>query len=416
MPTLLRSSVLAIAVSCLLAAGPVQAQDGSDNLVADWIELTGAGYSDWLERTPQTARPEATVALAMFEAANAIEGAYAPFGEPLSAPSGVSQRAAAASAAHGVLVALYPERAEELDRALAEDLEGVPDGTGEQSGVVLGERAARAALARLTLDPAVPVEPFRALAEPGVYVPTETPNVIRDFDLALRPWVLASPSEFRPPPPPALTSERYARDLDEVRRVGAATGVQRSAEQTVSASFWFFIPMNPTLRRMTSGGDRTLADNARLYAMFYMATDDAWSASADAKAHYLFWRPTTALRNADRDGADATMRVPDWTPLLPSPMLPEYPCAHCVQAAAHAVVLDAEGVDAPAEGWLIESPGTPGETRRIESFADYSRETLLSRIYAGAHYRFSNEAGEAMGRAIGERLLASFARVDESKR
>ncbi len=409
-----RAALGATAIIALVGCA-AQAQDAADNLVADWIELTGVGYSEWLARTPETARPEATVALAMFEAVNAIEGAYIPFGEPLSAPADASARAAVAAAAHDVLAALYPARAEEFDAALAEDLSVVPDGPGEDAGVALGAEAAAAALARIALDPETPVEPFRAMSAPGVYVPTEVHNVIRDFDLALRPWVMSSASEFRPEPPPALTSERYARDLDEVRRLGGAAGSERTQDQDASPPFWFLIPMNPTLRTMTSQEGRSLADNARLYAMFYMATDDAWTASADGKAHYLFWRPITALRNADRDGNDATTRVADWTPRMPSPMHPEYPCAHCVQAAAHAVVLDAEAATPPEGGWVIESPAAPGETRRIENFAEYSRETSMSRIYAGAHYRFSNEAGEAVGRAIGARLLERFARVDDAE-
>lgn len=409
-----RSSLLHfLAIAALLstvACTTTSAQSAAprENLVSDWVEYAASLRPEWAARTPATARTEGTTALAMFEAANAVEQTYPPFLGSMSAPGNPSERAAVASAAHDVLVTLYPDRRAGHDARLQRLLRTVPDGPGEQAGLVLGAAAARAAIARAGLDPTRVLEPYRTIGPPGLYVPTEITPVISEFDLALLPWALEQADEFRAGGPPPLASARYARDLDEVRRLGAREGSERTSEQTQSARFWFLMDMNPTLREIASRPGWGLARNARLYTMFYMASDDAWIASSDTKNHYRFWRPITAIRNAERDGNEATDRVADWLPLMPTPMHPEYPCAHCIIAAAQAVILDAEGANPPEGGWAFTSTFVPGVTRRVSSFQQYVQETAMSRIYAGAHYRFSNEDGVSLGRAVGAKVLSRF--------
>lgn len=315
-------AITALALVASVAAS-AQPADLRETLVADWIEYAATvAPSDWTARTPETARVEATTALAMFEAANAVERAFPSYLGTLTAHVDSSARVAAASAAHDVVAAYFPDRRAEAGERLRLVLQAIQDGPEEQAGLALGAEAARAAIARAGLDPGRPRDPFRANLPPGLYAPTDGTSVIRDFDLSLRPWALENPSEFRPVGPPARSSARYARDVEEVRRLGAREDSQRSAEQTQSASFWFLMDMKPLLREIAGRPGRTLARNARLYAMLYMAADDAWLATSDAKIHHSFWRPVTAIRNADRDGNATTRRVADWSPLMPTPMHP----------------------------------------------------------------------------------------------
>lgn len=400
----------AFAALALVAGASASAQSPAprETLVADWIEYAASLTPGWLAQTPETARVEATTALAMFEASNAVERAFPSFVGSVAVRTDASAPAAVAASAHGVIVTYFPDRRAEADERLQRALRSVPDGSAEETGLALGAEAARAAVARAGLDPARPRDPFRANLPPGLYAPTDGASIIRDFDLSLRPWALARPSEFRPARPPALSSARYARDLNEVRRLGGSGDSERSAEQTQSARFWFLMDMKPVLREIAERPGRSLVRNARLYAMLYMAADDAWLAIADAKLHYRYWRPVTAIRNADRDGNNATQRVADWYSLMPTPMHPEYPCAHCVIAAAQAEILNAEGENPPEGGWAFASPAFPGVTRRVPDFETYVQETAMSRIYAGAHYRFSNEVGLTMGRAVGAKVLTRF--------
>ncbi|MEO1203922.1 MAG: vanadium-dependent haloperoxidase, partial [Pseudomonadota bacterium] len=304
---------------------------------------------------------------------------------------------------------LYPGKQAEFAKLLQRQTAAAP-GDERQASKRLGERAAAAALERGQRLDEAPAEPYRRLVEPGVYIGGEVPSLILDFDPRLVPWVLDTAAETRIPPPPPLTSAAYARDLNEVRALGTHNDEARSEEQSETAKFWFLIDLNPVLREIAAEPERTLADNARLYAMFYMATDDGWFAAAVAKTRYQFWRPVTAIRNADRDDNPGTARDPYWLPYLASPAHPEYPCAHCVQAAAQAEVLKAETAD-PAHRFAIRSSTLPGADPRVVTLADYVTQTSLSRVYAGAHYGFSNRAGEQLGRRLGRRVLERWARA-----
>jgi hypothetical protein len=379
--------------------------------VSDWMELTAEHRTDLFQRTAENARTDAMVALAMFEAANAIEKTYPSYVGLAPVPTATDADVAVASAATAVLSALYPEDAPVFANAFAKSV-ATENRDGEFAAAQrLGREAAEAAMRRGQTLESARLTPFRTTTPPGAYIPEGTPSLITDFDLALKPWALESTDAARAGPPPPLTSASYARDLNEVRRLGAKTDHARSDAETEAARFWFLIDMNPILRQIADAPGRSASKNARLYAMFYMATDDAWTASGDAKTHYQLWRPITAIRSADRDGNDRTDRDPYWEPFLPTPPHPEYPCAHCVQAAAQAVILEAELGDA-SRSFLIASSTLPGaEPRRVTS-RDYVEQTSLSRIYAGAHYRFSNDAGEDTGKAVGEAVLRRWSYDD----
>jgi hypothetical protein len=243
-----------------------------------------------------------------------------------------------------------------------------------------------------------------------VYVPTTTVAgyLVRTY----QPWVMTGAAQFRPAPPPALHSEAWARDVNEIREMGGLASNTRSAEQTMVAKFWFLTgarTYNPIVRQVALAKQMNLLDCARLYALASMAAADAFIAVFEAKYHYHFWRPVTAIRNADLTQNPATPRDPAWQPLGETPMHPEYPCAHCISASAVAAVLRAVVGDEVGE-ITVTSPTAPGVTRRWTRLSEYSREVSNARVWAGFHYRFSTEVAEDMGRKIGELTVATTLR------
>jgi hypothetical protein len=343
--------------------------------------------------------------VAMFEAVNAIERRYTPYKLNLAAEPTTSKEAAAASAGHDMLVALYPDRKADLDAALAAMLAGVSDGEPKAKGIDLGKRAAAEIIALRAKDGIDAPETYRPHTTPGVYIPT----VIPVFSTAgsVTPWVMTTGSQFRPAPPPALTSETWTRDLNEIRELGRVNSSKRTAEQTTIGRFWFLVgprTYNPIVRQVAMAKDMDIVDCARLFALVSIAGNDALIAVFDAKYAYNLWRPVTAIRNADQTNNNATPRDASWLPLGDTPMHPEYPCAHCITSAAVSTVL--QGVAGNETGEIsLTSPTAPGVTRKWSRLQDYSDEVSEARIYAGFHYRFSTEVGKTMGKLIGELTL-----------
>jgi hypothetical protein len=211
-------------------------------------------------------------------------------------------------------------------------------------------------------------------------------------------------SQFRPPPPPALTSPTWTRDVNEIRELGSRTSTVRTAEQTNIARFWFQVgpsTWKPILRQVVASKDIELIDSARLFALVSMVGQDAIIAVFDAKYTYNFWRPVTAIRNADLSKNDATPREASWLPLGDTPMHPEYPCAHCITSAAVGTIIQKVVGNDVAE-ITVTSPTAPGVTRKWTRIQDNIDEVSRARIYAGFHYRFSTEVGQDMGRKIAE--------------
>jgi hypothetical protein len=233
---------------------------------------------------------------------------------------------------------------------------------------------------------------------------------------AVTPWVMTSGSQFRPAAPPALDSETWTRDLNEIRELGSRNSTKRTAEQTTVGQFWFLTgarTYNPIVHQVAKAKDMDIVDCARLFALVSLAGADAYTAVFDAKFTYNLWRPVTAIRNADQTGNKATPREASWLPLGDTPMHPEYPCAHCITSAAVSAVLQAVVGDTVAEISLT-SPTAPGVTRRWTRLQDYSDEVANARIYAGFHDRFSAEVGKDMGKKIGELTIATQLRGAEA--
>lgn len=353
-------------------------------------------------------RNMAIVHVAMFEAVNSIEPRYTPYRTRLQAAPGTSQDAAAAAAAHYALVRLFPEQTKDFDKALQASLASVADGPSKTDGIRLGEQAAAAILTERSKDGANAPNTYRPFTTAGKYVPTVFPA----FSTwgAVRPFGLKTGDAVRPPAPYALTSPQWAKDYNEVKTMGAKTGSARTAEQTDIARFWELTgpaTYNPVARQVAAAKGLDVLDNARLFALFAIATADAAIAIFDAKYAYNFWRPVTAIRNADMDGNAATERDPAWEPFISTPMHPEYPCAHCIfQGSAASVLRVLFGDSVPK--FTMTSTTAPGVTRSFDRLSDYVTEVINARIYDGVHYRASGEVGAAMGQKIGEYTVQNY--------
>jgi hypothetical protein len=372
------------------------------DVIMDWNAQADAICADLrLPPTPH-ARVLALMHVAMFESVNAIDRRHQPYRLNLATDRNTSREAAAAVSGHAVLQALFPARQAELDALLARTMSAVAEGPAKQRAVLLGRKAAADLLALRADDHGDAPEAWRPITQPGVYIPTVIPVGSR-FG-GYQPWVMTRPAQFRPAPPPALTSETWTRDVNEIREVGGIKSAMRTAEQTLVAKFWVLSgprTYNPLIQQVAQAKNLDLPDCARLYALASMAAADSFTAVFEAKYHYNFWRPMTAIRNADQTGNPATPRDAAWLPLGETPMHPEYPCAHCISSAAVATVLIAlAGDDFPE--LTLTSNTAPGVTRRWTRLSDYRDEVSNARIWAGFHYRFSTEVGKDMGRRIAE--------------
>jgi len=384
-------------IGCLLAG---TAHLAIADVIADWNEkAVAAGYTARQGPPPQT-RIVAMVHLAMFEAMNSIDGRYRPYRARLVTEPGASRDAAAASAAHYLLVRIYPDQAKEMDKALQASLATVTDETAKARGIRLGERAGAAMLAERANDGAGGPDTYRPFTAPGKYVPTVLPAASRWG--AVRPFALKSGDQFRPPAPYPLSSPEWAKDYNEIKRMGVKAGSARSAEQSDIARFWELTgaaTYNPLVRHLSTAKRVDAVDTARLFALVHMAAADALIAVFEAKYTYNFWRPITAIRNGDLSGNGAVERDAAWEPFIPTPMHPEYPCAHCITQSAAAGVLEHFYGDAiPAV--KLTSTTAPGVTRTFVKLSDYVNEVINARIYDGVHYRASGEIGADMGRKI----------------
>jgi PAP2 superfamily len=406
--------IRSIAPVATLLAIVLLATAARGDVIMDWNAKADAiGIEKQLANAPN-ARGQAMLHVAMFEAVNAIDRRYAPYRLKLTADSTSSREAAAAAAAHGILSALYPDQKPDLDATLAAQLSGIAESDAKAKGIELGKQAAAGILALRTNDGSNVPESYRPVTTPGVYVPTAIP--IESTSSGITPFVMQTASQFRPAPPPALTSEVWTKDLNEIREVGSSTSTSRTAEQTTMARFWLFTgprTYNPIVRQVVSARKLDLVDCARLYALTSIAGIDAFIAVFDGKYTYNLWRPVTAIRNADTTSNPATPREASWQPLGMTPPHPEYPCAHCIVAAAVSTVLQSVAGNEIAEVTLV-SPTAPGVTRKWSRLQDYSDEVSNARIYAGFHYRFSTKIGKEMGQKIGELTLATQLRGREA--
>jgi hypothetical protein len=373
--------------------------------VANWAHATTEIATDG----PNTLRTMALAQSAVYEAVNSITGRYPRDRVDLSAPTeGASIDAAIAAASRTVLLHEAPALKDRTEATYARTVATLAADDARARGTDIGERAAADVLAKHTDDIGSP-EPYRPLTSPGVYVPTTFPL---GYAFAQhRPWFMKSAAQFRPGPPPALKSALWARDYNEVKTLGSATSTARTAEQTAIARFWATALPDVHMGVVDSvavAPGREVTRNARLYAAVTSAMNDAEIAVLEAKYHFNFWRPITAIRNGDRDDNPATNRDPDWTPLIATPLHPEYPCAHCVMASTIAVVIRADIGGDPMPTLMSASNTAPGVTRRWMSTEEVVKEVSEARILDGVHYRNSAEVGNRMGEQVGALVAAAY--------
>jgi PAP2 superfamily len=377
---------------------------------ADVVTDANAKAADIASRhpgTPPAVRIMAFVQVSVFDAVNAITGRYPSTRAKIAAPPGASVDAAVAAATRTVLLKLMPTQQAAIDADYQAALKSMPDGAAKSGGIAVGEQAAAACLARE--DGMGLPDTYRPHTTAGVYVPTLLPAVPNWGKRT--PWVMTGGDQFRPGPPPGLTSETWARDYNEIKAIGGKSSTQRSPEQTAIAKFWEATAPAvywPVARSVAAMPGRDVTENARLLAVAAMAMDDALVAVFDAKYTYNLWRPITAIRNGDLDGHNATERDPSWTPFIDTPMHPEYPCAHCIVSASLGAVLEAELGGRPSPKLSSASYTAGGAVRTWSSVGEFVQEVAVARIYDGVHYRNSTEVGSAMGKKIGELAVKNF--------
>jgi len=385
---------LCIAASLLLVASGSKA-----DVITDWNVKAAEIVTESKVGTPPAIRTMAIVQTAVHGALNSL------------AP-GASINAAVASANRATLSKLMPAQQASIDAAYQAALAQIADGVAKTAGIAAGDQAAVAVLAQRADDGAATAESHRPFTTAGTYVPTATPAVTQWAQR--KPWLMTSAAQFRPGPPPALASDVWTRDFNEVKAFGAKNSTRRSAEQTEIARFWeYSLPAiyHGIVRSVAQAPGRDVLQNARMFAAVAQSMDDAMIGVFEAKYHYNFWRPATAIRNGDIDGNEATQREASWSPFVDAPMHPEYPSAHSILAAAVATVLKAEIGNNPTPVLTTTRPSAKGATRRWTRLDDFMREVADARVYEGIHYRTSTDVGLAMGKQIGDLTVKKFVEV-----
>jgi hypothetical protein len=375
------------------------------DVITDWNEKAVAFVTG--KMAPAAAQRVVTIMqVAMFDAVNSIEPRYRPYLTQLPAAASTSKEAAAAAAAGTVLASLNPQAEGELRGAMTAYLATIPDSDAKAQGIKLGEAVAATILEARANDGADAPDSYRPKTKPGVYVPT--PPMISSTWPNLKPFALASQSQFRPEPPIALTGEQWAVDYNEIKDLGAKTSIKRSARQTEDARFWLITgpqSADPIVRQLAKAKEMSVIDCARFMALVAVAAADAGIAVFDAKYQYDFWRPVTAIRNGDIDDNPATERDATWQPIDSTPMHPEYPCAHCLVSGAVAAAIEAALGTAEIPEVSMTSTTAPGVTHRWTNIRAYNEEVSHARIWAGFHYRFSVRVGQDVGRKVGRYVV-----------
>jgi len=395
-------SASAIIIGVWFAVGaPMSA---SANVITDWDEKAVAVVTPMPPYTAQ--RVMGMVHIAMFDAVNSIERRFQRYLVQLPAEPTTSKEAAAASAAAAVLATIDSKIAGEMKIAIASYLASIPDGAAKSDGVKLGEAVAARVVEARANDGADAPDDYRPRTTPGVYVPT--PITAASAWPNVKPFAMTTASQFRPDPPISLSSKEWATDYNELKDYGGKASAKRSSQQTETARFWLMVgppAYHPFVRQLVTAKQMSVGDSARLMALAAVGLNDALIAVFDAKYHYNFWRPITAIRNGDIDSNDVTEREATWQPIDNTPMHPEYPCAHCILSGTiSGVIKTALGTEDIPE-IAITSTTAPGMTHRFTNMTAFADEVANARIWSGFHYRFSTRVGTDTGLKIGEYVV-----------
>jgi membrane-associated phospholipid phosphatase len=381
--------------------------EASGQPVIDWnrLLLTIANTPGAQPANIQPTRNFAIVHAAIYDAVNTIDRTHQPYLIAVRAPRDASETAAADAAARTALDGLYPWQQATIDATYAAEIANVPNGPARDQGVRLGNEVATDLLAiRANDGSSATPPPFVPGTAPGDYQPTPPnfPTPVFTTWGQVTPFVLDSANQFRPAPPPALTSDSYAAAINEVQSLGSVASTTRTAEQTEIGKFW-----NPPIQNFWNqiaqevalSHHSNLPTTARLFADLNLSFADSAIAFYDAKYTYQLWRPVTAIRLAETDGNPNTVADPGWLPLSGNTAAdPSYPGAHSAISAAGADVLASFFGD--HQSFSLTSSALPGVTRSFTSFSAAAQEAGLSRIYSGQHTRLDHEVGLRLGHSI----------------
>jgi membrane-associated phospholipid phosphatase len=385
---------------------------GSGTIVVDWNKALLKVFST-PGAQPATVHPTRSLAIlhaAMYDAVVSITRGGQPYLVSVNASPKARPDAAAAQAGHDVLAALYPSLSTTFDQQLSSELAVIPSVVSKDQGIQVGRLVAESILAARTADgssvapPALPDG-----TDPGQYRRTPPTNAAAVFTQwpDVTPFVLQRADQFRPGPPPALTSDAYTQAYDEVKNLGQNTSPTRTADETTAAKFWpgpIWVQWNEIAEASALNHHTDLVRTASLFALLNLAFADTVIAFYDAKYHYLLWRPITAIREGDNDGNAATMGDPTWTPLLATGADPSYPGAHSAVSGAGAAVLTA--FFGSHDQIKVTSDALPGVVRSFDSYGAAASEAGLSRIFGGVHTRYDHEAGLQLGRDVASFVLS----------
>jgi hypothetical protein len=402
------------AVAIMLAApGSARADAVSDwNAIAVQATITGGRPG------PTGMLDVAVVQAAVYDAVQAIEKRYEPYYVEIQGASG-SPVAAAAKAAHDVLVNRFPAQAASLDTTYEQyllDHSLAPD----DPGVAVGATAAAGIIALRACDgsfPTPPPPPFLGGTNPGEWRPTPPGNapMLAPWLGAVTPFTLTRPSQFRAKAPPALTSHEYARDYKEVKALGALNGSTRTDAQTDLAHFWntnYLVIWNQAFRDIADEHVEEISRSARLFALADLAMADALITSWNSKNYYVSWRPITAIQLGNTDGNPHTVADPSWLPLIVTPPYPDHTSgANNVSSAALRALANFFRTDHMTFSLTTTNTGpTNVDTRTYHRFSDAAREVVNARIYEGIHFRFADESARKQGRQVADWAFNNFLR------
>jgi hypothetical protein len=397
----------AVLFSC---AGYLQAQSPAPDPVLEWNANLLQAISTATTSGLIHSRWAAIVHVAIFDAVISLTGDAEPYGGiQVNAPAGASVEAAVIAAAHFALVRLLPDQQAALDAQYASSL-AARRLTTSDPGVEVGEKVAAQVLAMRAMDGSAGAQfPYTApgAGNPGVWVPT--PPALAPASLpgwgSVAPWVMRSPSQFRPGPPPALDSELYARDFNEVKEFGAQNSSVRIGLESDIAMWWVssaVVLWNPIAGQVAAARKLSIPQSARLFALLNIAAADAAIACYESKYAYNFWRPISAIRSAD--GFHVTPD-PGWAPFLATPAFPEYPSAHNEISGGMAQVLISLFGDKPGVPMVAHSPAHPAFDHLWFRFSQGIDEVVNARVWEGIHFRNSDEQGMRAGRCVGQFVI-----------
>ncbi|MEG4803848.1 phosphatase PAP2 family protein [Microcoleus sp. ARI1-B5] len=388
----------------------------SGNPVTQWNETMLDAVRTASTAPPAASRNMAMVHAAIYDSVNSITKKYSPYRVNIDAPAGASEEAATAAAAYRTLVSLYPAQTVKFDEAYASSLAKIPDGKSKQDGIILGQQVADQIITLRSTDGANKTVTYTPKTDPGSWQPTP-PALAASLAPQwpdVTPFAMTSGSQFRPSGPPALDSAKYAEELNYVKEIGKVDSLTRTPDQTAIAKFWAngggtFTPpghWNQIASEAAALSGTSLEDSARLFALLNIAEADAAISCWDAKYQYNFWRPVTAIRQADKDNNPNTTADSQWTPLIATPPFPEYMSGHSTfSGAADAVLSSVLGADF---GFADRGDKSVNSLRTFDNFAQAADESGMSRLYGGIHFMSANADGLSAGRNVGNYVVQNF--------